>query len=221
MPKPKKAPAARSGSAPGTGASARAWATMAMAGTAAGKPAPLIDQVHRMMHLWKAGDVVRVDEYLEARGLKPQRTVPSALAGSDRARARRQRRAFTAGEHQQPHFGKTRVGRRETVGNVWNERSLMSWPNERERTSWPARPFQPKNSITSGLLAPARDQPKAFVTYSAFAGRTTSFEKPIDPMRCSDPYTMHNGEQVARSEPALNRATELLLEPAPATRETI
>ena len=25
-------------------------------GTAAGKPAPLIDQVHRMMHLWKAGD---------------------------------------------------------------------------------------------------------------------------------------------------------------------
>ena len=69
----------------------------------------------------------------------------------------------------------------------------MSWPNERERTSWPARPFQPKNSITSGLLAPARDQPKAFVTYSAFAGRTTSFEKPIDPMRCSDPYTMHIG----------------------------
>ena len=38
-------------------------------GTAAGKPAPLIDQVHRMMHLWKAGDLVRVDEYLEARGL--------------------------------------------------------------------------------------------------------------------------------------------------------
>ncbi len=29
-----------------------------------GKPAPLIDQVHRMMHLWKAGDLVRVDEYL-------------------------------------------------------------------------------------------------------------------------------------------------------------
>jgi hypothetical protein len=26
-------------------------------GTAAGKPAPLIDQVHRMMHLWKAGDL--------------------------------------------------------------------------------------------------------------------------------------------------------------------
>jgi hypothetical protein len=39
-------------------------------GTAAGKPAPLIDQVHRMMHLWKAGDLIRVDEYLEARGLR-------------------------------------------------------------------------------------------------------------------------------------------------------
>ncbi|MGB3549696.1 MAG: DUF1156 domain-containing protein [Candidatus Binatus sp.] len=38
-------------------------------GTAAGKPGPLIDQVHRIMHLWKAGDLVRVNEYLEARGL--------------------------------------------------------------------------------------------------------------------------------------------------------
>ena len=32
--------------------------------------APLIDQVHRLMHLWRAGDVVRVDEYLDARGLR-------------------------------------------------------------------------------------------------------------------------------------------------------
>ena len=32
-------------------------------------PAPLIDQVHRLMHLWKAGDVARVNEYLEARAL--------------------------------------------------------------------------------------------------------------------------------------------------------
>lgn len=38
--------------------------------TGAGKPAPLIDQVHRLMHLWRAGDVVRVDEYLDARGLR-------------------------------------------------------------------------------------------------------------------------------------------------------
>jgi adenine-specific DNA methylase len=34
------------------------------------RPAPLIDQVHRIMHLWKAGDVARVDEYLDARGLR-------------------------------------------------------------------------------------------------------------------------------------------------------
>ena len=39
-------------------------------GATAGKPAPLIDQVHRMMHLWKAGDLVRVDDYLETRGLR-------------------------------------------------------------------------------------------------------------------------------------------------------
>ncbi len=37
---------------------------------AEGHPAPLIDQVHRLMHLWKAGDVIKVDEYLDARGLK-------------------------------------------------------------------------------------------------------------------------------------------------------
>lgn len=31
---------------------------------------PLIDQVHRLMQLWKAGDVVEVDEYLNERGLR-------------------------------------------------------------------------------------------------------------------------------------------------------
>src|SRR5579884_3178313 len=32
-------------------------------------PPPLIDQVHRLMQLWRAGDVTRVDEYLDVRGL--------------------------------------------------------------------------------------------------------------------------------------------------------
>jgi hypothetical protein len=36
----------------------------------AGHPIPLIDQIHRLMHLWKAGDVVDVDEYLNLRGLR-------------------------------------------------------------------------------------------------------------------------------------------------------
>jgi len=31
---------------------------------------PLVDQVHRLMHLWKAGDVNRVNAYLDARGLR-------------------------------------------------------------------------------------------------------------------------------------------------------
>jgi len=35
-----------------------------------GRPAPMIDQVHRLMHLWKAGDAAKVDEYLDARGLR-------------------------------------------------------------------------------------------------------------------------------------------------------
>lgn len=37
---------------------------------AAGRPIPLIDQVHRLMHLWKAGDVIKVDEYLDDKGLR-------------------------------------------------------------------------------------------------------------------------------------------------------
>ncbi len=35
-----------------------------------GRPVPLIDQVHKLMHLWRAGDQVKVDDYLETRGLQ-------------------------------------------------------------------------------------------------------------------------------------------------------
>jgi putative DNA methylase len=35
-----------------------------------GRPVPLIDQTHRLMHLWKAGDLAKVDNYLDSRGLK-------------------------------------------------------------------------------------------------------------------------------------------------------
>jgi hypothetical protein len=37
---------------------------------AEGRPAALIDQAHRLMHLWRAGDVTKVDEYLDDRGLR-------------------------------------------------------------------------------------------------------------------------------------------------------
>jgi putative DNA methylase len=37
---------------------------------AEGRPSALIDQAHRLMHLWKAGDVAKVDEYLDDRGLR-------------------------------------------------------------------------------------------------------------------------------------------------------
>ncbi len=30
----------------------------------------MIDMVHRLMHLWRAGDQVKVDEYLDERGLR-------------------------------------------------------------------------------------------------------------------------------------------------------
>jgi adenine-specific DNA methylase len=35
-----------------------------------GKPVPMIDQAHRLMHLWRAGDEMKVEEYLDSRGLK-------------------------------------------------------------------------------------------------------------------------------------------------------
>jgi len=35
-----------------------------------GKTSPLIDQVHRIMHIWKRGDAVKVDEYLDDTGLR-------------------------------------------------------------------------------------------------------------------------------------------------------
>ena len=37
-----------------------------------GRPIPLIDRVHRLMHLWQAGDVHKVDEYLDDNGLRRQ-----------------------------------------------------------------------------------------------------------------------------------------------------
>lgn len=35
-----------------------------------GRSVPLIDQVHRLMHLWRAGEESRVDEYLDSRALR-------------------------------------------------------------------------------------------------------------------------------------------------------
>lgn len=37
-----------------------------------GKPVPLIDRVHCLMHLWKSGDLSKVDGYLDANGLRRQ-----------------------------------------------------------------------------------------------------------------------------------------------------
>ncbi len=31
---------------------------------------PLIDRLHRLMHLWRAGEVAKVDEYLDNYGLR-------------------------------------------------------------------------------------------------------------------------------------------------------
>ena len=38
--------------------------------TSSGRTIPLVDQVHKLMQLWVAGDVVKVNDYLDARGLR-------------------------------------------------------------------------------------------------------------------------------------------------------
>ncbi len=56
-----------------------------------GRPIPLIDQVHKLMQLWRAGEEAKVDDYLDLRGLKRnalfnkvlQAVVELAGAGSD------------------------------------------------------------------------------------------------------------------------------------------
>ena len=35
-----------------------------------GKPVPLIDRIHRLMHLWNEGDLPKVDGYLDDNGLR-------------------------------------------------------------------------------------------------------------------------------------------------------
>ena len=40
---------------------------------------PLIDQIHSLMHLWKAGDVVKVDEYMNSKGLRTNALFPPVL----------------------------------------------------------------------------------------------------------------------------------------------
>ena len=40
---------------------------------ASGQPAPLIDKVHRLMHLWRGGDEARVNQYIDAGGLASDR----------------------------------------------------------------------------------------------------------------------------------------------------
>lgn len=44
-----------------------------------GRPAPLIDQVHRLMHVWKAGDVMEVNRYLDERELRHSALFPYVL----------------------------------------------------------------------------------------------------------------------------------------------
>jgi putative DNA methylase len=60
----------------GTGSKVRlkAWQQRARRGmgyeAVNGRPVPLIDQVHRLMHLWRAGDQVEVNAYIDERGLR-------------------------------------------------------------------------------------------------------------------------------------------------------
>ena len=61
-----RAAAQRSNSKIGADVRAATWASTHRADS----PWPLIDQVHKLMHLWRAGDQVKVDDYLDTCGLQ-------------------------------------------------------------------------------------------------------------------------------------------------------
>lgn len=46
------------------------------------KMMPRIDQVHRLTHLWKAGDQVKVDQYPEDHGLRQSVLAERLYSGS-------------------------------------------------------------------------------------------------------------------------------------------
>ena len=70
--------------------------------TTDGRPPPMIDQAHRLMHLWRAGDEARVNDYLDDRGLRRhalfarllQALIELADAGSEVRRALSWRRGL-------------------------------------------------------------------------------------------------------------------------------
>lgn len=46
------------------------------AGSSYERKIPLIGQVHRLMHLWKEGELSKVDDYLDSRTLLRNYTLP-------------------------------------------------------------------------------------------------------------------------------------------------
>ena len=78
---------------------------------AEGRPAPLIDQVHRLMHLWKAGDVAKVDDYLDARGLRQNALFHQLLQALIELPGVRDRRSGHPGKPQQSPGARRGAGR--------------------------------------------------------------------------------------------------------------
>ena len=85
-----------------------------------GRPAPLIDQVHKLMQLWRAGDQVRVNEYLDGRGLQRnplfhqllQALIELASTGSDERAVLEALSNHTAahGDVRAPRYRQPRLG---------------------------------------------------------------------------------------------------------------
>ena len=85
-----------------------------------GRPAPLIDQVHKLMHLWREGDQARVNEYLDSRALQRnalfhqllQALIELAAAGSDERAALEalSNHAAAHGDVRAPRYRQPRFG---------------------------------------------------------------------------------------------------------------
>jgi len=112
---------------------------------AIGRPAPLIDQIHRLMRIWKSGDLPRVNDYIAARGLSSDRRAGEVIQAIIELaeRATEERSILEAISNQSRRCSPCR-GR--DAGSFLGE-ELRRIRSRGSRRSWRSRPQQMRHSM--------------------------------------------------------------------------
>ena len=91
-----------------------------------GRPAPLIDQVHRLMRLWRAGDQSKVDDYLDTRGLPRNALFNQILQSLIELADERSGGTCRTGSAEQPCGSPRRCARPASANYVWRYAMITS-----------------------------------------------------------------------------------------------